>query len=62
MHAPARSTAARRALRPKAPAARTISCPSPVAYARLAATRLAMRSMGSVTSGQPPHSTSQPVV
>jgi hypothetical protein len=32
----------------------TISGPSPDAYARLAATLLAMRSIGSVTMGQPP--------
>lgn len=40
----------------------TISGPNPVAYARLAATLLAMRSIGSVTIGQPPQRTSQPVV
>lgn len=40
----------------------TISRASPVAVHREAATREAMRSSGSVTMGQPPHSTSQPVV
>ena len=40
----------------------TISCPSPVAWHSDAATRLAMRSSGSVTIGQPAHRTSQPVV
>lgn len=40
----------------------TISWPSPVAAHSEAATREAKRSSGSVTMGQPPHSTSQPVV
>ncbi len=39
-----------------------ISWPRPVAEHREAATREAMRCSGSVTIGQPPHSTSQPVV